>query len=361
MPCLSSALDYRIETVVDGLDRPYGIAFLPGGDILVSEQPGRLRIIRDGLLLPDPVSGVPDVYTGQQGGLLEIALHPRFEENGFLYFSLSQGTEDANTMHVFRGRYNTSGLHDVIKIFTAVPAIKDSTLCSSHRMVFLPDETLLITVGDGFDYREEAQNLGSTLGKIVRVNDDGQIPKDNPFINQSNAQSEIWSYGHRCALGIVYDRVTHTVYAHENGPKGGDELNLIQSGKNYGWPIATHGIDYTGAYISPFKAYPGTEQPMVQWTPALAPSGMTQCRNCQWREWEGDLFIGMMRGQQVRRVSIKNNVVTEQEALFENLGEHIRNLRFGPDGALYLLTKNTKGRVLKVSLDTVSKLKAEGN
>ena len=188
----------------------------------------------------------------------------------------------------------------------------------------------------------------SSLGKVLRLKDDGGIPEDNPLINTADALPEIWTYGHRIIIGMVYDPLTDTVYAHENGPKGGDELNILKVGANYGWPFATFGLDYSGGYVSPFTSYPGTVQPLTDWTPSLAPSGMTICRGCLWSEWEGDLIIGNLVGQQVRRVRVLNGVVTEQEILFAELEERFRDVRFGPDGALYILTDNEQGRILKV-------------
>jgi len=344
--------DYRIETVTDELVFPYGMVFLPDGDMLVTEKPGRLRVIRESMLQPKAVSGIPEVFAGlkgdiQHGGLLDIALHPKFAENRLVYLSLSEGNDKASTTSVIRGRYRNGRLDDVKKIYTAVPNVPKA-IGFGARITFLPDETLLIALGDRLLAREEAQNLGSSLGKVVRVTDDGGIPEDNPFIDNADALPEIWSYGHRIIIGIVYDPVTHTVYAHENGPKGGDELNIIEGGKNYGWPFASYGLDYSGGYVSPFTSYPGTEQPLTYWTPSLAPAGMTICRGCQWSEWEGDLLVGNLVGQQARRIRLRNGAVIEQEILFKELEERIRDVRFGPDGALYILTDNEKGRILKV-------------
>ena len=358
--CLSAyaadeSTDYRIETITDKLVFPYGIVFLPGGDMLVTEKPGRLRVITGGVLQPEPVSGIPEVFAGlkgenQQGGLLDIALHPRFTQNKLVYLSLSEGNDKANTMSVIRGKYRNGHLDEVVKIYTAVPNVPKS-IGYGARMAFLPDETLLIAMGDRFLTREEAQNLGSSLGKVIRLRDDGGIPEDNPFINHEDALPEIWSYGHRIIIGIVYDAATNTVYAHENGPKGGDELNIIKPGYNYGWPFAGYGLDYSGGYVSPFTSYPGTEQPLTYWTPSPALAGITVCRACQWSEWEGDLIVGALVGRQVRRIRLRNEAVIEQEIMLEELDERFRDVRFGPDGALYILTDNVKGRILKVVPD----------
>jgi glucose/arabinose dehydrogenase len=343
---------YQIETITDELSFPYSIAFLPGGDMLVTEKPGRLRVLKEGVLQPEPIPGTPDVFRGldgdqQQGGLLDIALHPRFAENRLVYLSFSEGDDKGSTASVIRARYQDGRLEDVVKLYTAFPAVKKA-IGFGARLMFLPDETLLISMGDRLLAREEAQNLGSSLGKVLRLKDDGGIPEDNPLINTADALPEIWTYGHRIIIGMVYDPITDTVYAHENGPKGGDELNILKVGANYGWPFATFGLDYSGGYVSPFTSYPGTVQPLTDWTPSLAPSGMTICRGCLWSEWEGDLIIGNLVGQQVRRVRVLNGVVTEQEILFAELEERFRDVRFGPDGALYILTDNEQGRILKV-------------
>ena len=340
--------DYVFDRVAEGLQQPYGIAFLPNGDLLITEKLGRLRLVSEGVLQLEPIVGVPEVNTSLQGGLLDIALHPRFSENRWVYLSLSKGNEDANATQVVRGRYDHGRLNNVEVIFTAKP-LKANSVHFGARMVFLPDETLLITVGDGFDYREQAQNMNSALGKIIRVTASGGIPADNPFINQANVHPALWSYGHRNPQGIVYDAKLGKVYAHEHGPMGGDELNQIHPGKNYGWPLATFGLDYSGAYVSPVNAYPGTEQPLVQWTPSLAPSGLAQCRDCLWPEWEGDLFVGMLAGQHVRRVHFDHGVAKSERALFTELNSRVRDVRFGPHGALHLLLENSEGHVLRVT------------
>ena len=346
--CAEQTSGYSIETLAEGLDRPYAFAFLPDGDILITEKSNRLRIVRNDALLSFTIAGVPDVFVDDlYCGLLDIVLHPRFEDNNFIYFSYTYGRKDANATRVSRAQYINEKLQNVEEIFTAFP-MKDTLNHAGGHMAFLSDETLLITVGEGFEYREKAQDLESMLGKIVRVTDTGEIPENNPFTNKKGHRTPVWSYGHRHPQGLLYDAVAETVYEHEHGPQGGDEINIIKPGNNYGWPIATQGMDYSGVYVSPFKEYPGTEPPLVNWTPSLAPSGITQCRNCQWKEWEGDLFVGMLKTKHVRRIHLEKGVVREQEALFEEIGERIRNLGFGPDGALYVLTENKAGRLLKI-------------
>ena len=346
----SALQSYTIDTVIEALDRPYALAFLPDGDLLITEKStNKLRIIQDGGSRSLSITGAPAVLLeGSYAGLLDIVIHPQFRTNQFIYLSFTYGTKEANAVRVIRARYANQRLNDIIDIFTSFP-LKDTLNHAGGHLAFLPDNSLLITVGDGYEYREKAQDLSSMLGKIVRVTDQGEIPTDNPFTNNQGSPSPVWSYGHRNSLGLLYDPVSETMYEHENGPRGGDEINIIKPGKNYGWPLVTHGLDYSGAAITPFKEYPGTEQPLVHWTPSLAPSGITQCRDCLWREWEGDLFIGMLGSRHIRRIRIENGKVIEQEALFTELGERIRNLRFGPDGALYVLTDSVKGKLLKIT------------
>lgn len=350
----ASLSDHQIVTVASGLQFPYSIAFLPNGDHLVTEKTGRLRVIRDGRLLAAAVLNVPEVYVGYQGGLLDIAVHPRFEQNHWLYLSLTQGEGDLSSLRVFRGEYRTDTrqppqLINVVELFRAPPL---HPIAPGGRLLFLPDETLLLSVGDGFEHREQAQNTANTLGSIVRLHDDGRIPGDNPFVNTKGASPAVYSYGHRVVIGLWRDNTSGAIYAHENGPLGGDELNRIQAGKNYGWPIASYGITYSGAKVSPFTHYPKTEQPLAQWTPSIAPSGLTQCQQCRWPDWEGDLLVGFLAGKQVRRIRLTEGVVNQQEILFKELGERIRDVRFGPEGELFLLTDNVDGKVMKVTPST---------
>ncbi|KJS07222.1 MAG: glucose dehydrogenase [Gammaproteobacteria bacterium BRH_c0] len=339
--------NYRVETLVEGLHSPYSLAFLPDGDMLVTEKSGTLRLIRNGTLVEQPVAQLPDVYSSGQGALTDVVPHPRFAQNRLVYLAYSGGTAKANSTRVVKARFVDDQLRDIEEIFRARPD-KDTGAHFGARLVFLKDETLLITVGDGAQYREKAQDLSSMLGSIIRIGDDGSVPQDNPFVAREGAHPEIWSYGHRNPQGLIHDPLTDRVYATEHGPRGGDELNLIEAGNNYGWPLATYGVDYTGAAITPYQQYPGTVQPLTHWTPSLAPSGLAQCRSCLWPQWEGDIFAGMLMGAQVQRVRLLEGGEVEREGLFEEVGERIRDVRFGPDGALYLVTDNVDGRVLKV-------------
>jgi len=345
---LALAQDYRIETVTAGLDHPWSLAFLPDGRMLVTERVGRLRIIaKDGSLDPEPVAGVPEAFVAAQAGLMEVLLDPDFAGNQWVYLSYAYGTEQANNTRLARGRLVEGRLQDVEVLFSALPT-KAGAAHYGGRMAFLPDQTLVLTLGDGFDWREQAQNPANHLGKIVRLHRDGSVPADNPLVGQAGAAAEIYSLGHRNVQGIYYDARLQRLYSHEHGPRGGDELNLIEPGHNYGWPLITYGVDYTGAQISPYTELPGLQQPLLHWTPSVAPSSLTQYRGALFPEWQGDLFASTLAERSVRRIRMLDGKLAGEEVLFEELDERIRDVRSGPDGALYLLTDNAEGRVLRV-------------
>ena len=345
---LALAQDYRIETVTAGLEHPWSLAFLPDGRMLVTERVGRLRIIaKDGSLDPEPVAGVPEAFVAAQAGLMEVLPDPDFAGNQWVYLSYAYGTEQANNTRLARGRLVEGRLQDVEVLFSALPT-KAGAAHYGGRMAFLPDQTLVLTLGDGFDWREQAQNPANHLGKIVRLHRDGSVPADNPLVGQAGAVPEIYSLGHRNVQGIYYDARLQRLYSHEHGPRGGDELNLIEPGHNYGWPLITYGVDYTGAQISPYTELPGLQQPLLHWTPSVAPSSLTQYRGALFPEWQGDLFASTLAERSVRRIRMLDGKLAGEEVLFEELDERIRDVRSGPDGALYLLTDNAEGRVLRV-------------
>ncbi|NGX14955.1 PQQ-dependent sugar dehydrogenase [Wenzhouxiangella sp. XN24] len=344
----SGAADYRVTTVAAGLEHPWSIAFLPGGDMLVTERAGRLRLIEGGVLQPTPVGGVPEAYVRSQAGLFEVLLDPEYEKNGWVYLSFAHGTGRANSTRVVRGRLRGDALEDVQVLFTAQPT-RDTPLHYGGRMAFLGDGTLVIGLGDGFDFREEAQRLDSHTGSIVRIRRDGGIPEDNPFVGRENALPEIYSYGHRNVQGLVFDARSGRLWAHEHGPRGGDEVNLILPGHNYGWPVATFGVDYSGARITPYTSRPGMEDPVIDWTPSIAPSGMTQYRGEAFPAWDGDLLVTALVARELRRIVLDGEEVVEQLSLLEEIGERLRDVQVGPDGALYILTDSSRGRVLRVA------------
>ncbi len=343
----ANAAEYRIETVAEGLEFPWSLAFLPGGDMLVTERAGRLRIIREGRLLPAAVAGVPESYVAGQGGLMEVLPDPDFAENRLIYLSLAHGTREANATRLVRGRLEGDALRDVEVLFTAQP-LKATPVHYGGRLAFLADGTLALTLGDGANYREESQKLSSHFGTIVRLNRDGSVPADNPFVGQAGALPEIYSYGHRNVQGIVLDAGSGRLYAHEHGARGGDELNLVRPGINYGWPVITYGVDYSGAQISPYTERPGLEQPLLQWTPSIAPGGLALYDGSLFPDWRGSLFVAALRAKEVRRIPLQDGQPGDQETLFTELNERFRDVRTGPDGALYLLTDSARGRVLRV-------------
>lgn len=343
----SCAADYTLNTIAEGLAYPWSLAFLPDGDILVTERDGQLRLIRDGELSPDPVTGVPESYVAGLGGLMDVRLHLDFEQNQLVYLSYAHGGGDENQLRVARAKYADGALTDLEVVFGSEP-MKATPFNYGARMAFMADGKLLITSGDDFIHRERAQLLDNHFGKTVRLNDDGTIPDDNPFVGTEGARAEIWTYGHRNQQGLVVDPESGRVYLHEHGPMGGDELNIIEPGKNYGWPVATYGLDYSGARISPFQERPGMEMPIEHWVPSIAPGGLTLYGGEVFPEWKGDIFISALANMTVRRLDMENGEVRSQETLFAEVEERFREVRTGPDGYLYLLTDSSDGRVIQV-------------
>jgi len=344
---LSLTRDWQQTTIIDNLEHPWGLAWLPDGTLLITERPGRLRIVRDGVLDPTPVAGVPDVLAINQGGLLDIAVHPRFEENALIYLTYSAGTPDANQVQVARGEFQDDRLENLEVIFTATPAKPEGQHFGS-RMVWLPDETLLVSVGDGGNppvelegelIRLQAQNRDSHLGSIVRLNDDGSIPEDNPWVGDADSDPAIWSYGHRNIQGLAVDSQTGQVWSTEHGARGGDELNQIQEGENYGWPLVTHSEEYTGGPISDRQTHPDRVDPDVVWTPAIAPSGLAV--------YNGDLFAGGLVSRAVHHIQLDElGQVRDQRAIA--IGQRVRDVRDGPDGHLYVLTDAPQGQLIRL-------------
>jgi glucose/arabinose dehydrogenase len=338
--------EYKVSTVVENLKFPWSIAFLPNNDMLVTERGGSLRVIRDGKLLEQKISGLPDIYVEGPAGLFDIVLDPNFATNQKLYISYSAGIASYNFVEVISATLQDMSLQQTKVIFTG--SSRNTPHHHGARMTFLPDGTLLITAGDGFNFREQAQSLNSMLGKVLRINTDGSIPKDNPFVGQKNARPEIYTYGHRNPQAILVSK-TKKVWLHEHGPKGGDELNLIKSGRNYGWPAITYGVDYSGAIISPFTEAKGMEQPITYWVPSIAPAGMTEYQGNIFPQWQGDLFIAALAGKSVRRLKLEDNKVIEQETMLAERKQRIRDIRTGPDGYIYILTDSPQGELLKLS------------
>jgi len=343
--------DFQVVTLAESLEHPWGMAFLPDGSILITERPGRLRLFKDGKLLADPISGGPQAIARGQGGLLDVALHPDFTANGYVYFSYAgaePGEDERLTgTEVARARFDGKEFTALEVIFRAFPKTPGGAHYGS-RLVFGKDGKLYVSLGDRRNYMKEAQNPANHLGSILRLNDDGSAPKDNPFAGQLKAMDEIFSYGHRNVQGLALQPSSGEIWAHEHGPRGGDEVNLLKSGANYGWPAITYGIDYSGAIISQKTSAAGMEQPVVYWDPSIAPSGMAFYDGDLFAEWKGDLFVGALAHRHLRRLEMDDQKVVGQEALLRDLRERIRDVRSGPDGFLYILTDSAKGRLIRL-------------
>jgi aldose sugar dehydrogenase len=344
----SSAGPLSVETVVGGLVNPWALAFLPDGRMLVTEKPGRIRIATPDGKLTAPLAGVPKVAASGQGGMLDIAVDRDFAKNQTIYFCYAESGDGGSRTALARARLDPDKLEDVKPIFRQEPAVSTGRHFGC-RIVQGRDGHLFLTMGDRGDHSDEAQNLRSHIGKIVRIATDGSVPKDNPFVGRKDAKPEIFSYGNRNVQGAALHPVTGKLWANEHGPRGGDELNIIEAGKNYGWPVIGYGVDYSGAKIHEGTAKPGMEQPVRHWTPSFAPSGMAFMTGKLFPKWEGSAFIGALRGQMVLRVALDGEKATGDERILEGLRERIRDVRTGPDGALYLLTDNSAGRILKVT------------
>lgn len=330
----------RLERLVAGLQRPWSLAFTPEGDILVTEKHRGLRVVRDGRLLPGPLPGGPDnVLAKADSGLLDIALDPGFARNRVLYLAFAEGDETANRTAVWRGRYDDGRLVDGRVIFRVAPD-KAGPGHPGGRLLFLPDGTLLLTVGDGYAYKAAAQDLGSHLGKILRLTRDGKAPPDNPFVGRPDARPEIWTYGHRNVQGLALDPATGDIWAHEHGPRGGDEINRLRAGANYGWPLVTHGIDYDLSIISERAFAPGIERSWFFWAPSIAPSGLAVYRGEAFADWDGKLLVGGLVSRSVSRLRQGRppGFFVEEERMFGSARQRIRDLRVGPDGYVYVLT-----------------------
>lgn len=347
--------DFQPVTVLENLEHPWGLAWLPDGALLITERAGRLRIARDGVLDPTPIPGVPEVFAENQGGFLDVALHPRFPENQLVYFTYSHGTNSANRTRVARATFDGSALQDWEVIFEVSQA-KTRGAHFGSRLVWLPDETLLVSIGDGGNppielegefIRQQAQNLGSHLGKVIRINDDGSIPPDNPFVADADAEPAVWSYGHRNIQGLTFDPIANRVWATEHGARGGDEVNLVEAGENYGWPAATHSREYSGGIISPEQSLPGMIDPALVWPSTVAPSGLAFYTGDQFPQWQGNLFAGGLVTQDVHRIELDEaGSVVSEEAIA--IGQRVRDVRQGPDGLLYILTDEFNGQLIRL-------------
>jgi aldose sugar dehydrogenase len=345
----SALHDYRVSTFVDGLVQPWSIAFLPNGDALVTERPGRLRIVRQGKLVPEPVDGVPAVLHSSQGGLLEVAPHPNFASNRMLYLTFSKPLADGKqaTTALVRGRFENDRLTNVEQLFESVSQGRGHF---GGKLAFDKSGYLFLTLGDrqvppeGNLEAHPAQDLSNHHGKMIRLHDDGRVPTDNPFVKREGARPEIWSYGHRNVQGIAIHPETGDVWTDEHGPQGGDELNRLQPGRNYGWPVIGFGVNYqTGLAIHSGTHREGMEQPVHIWVPSIGISGLMIYAGDRFSQWKGNLFVGGMVGQQLGRLTLQGQRITSEETLVPQMGR-IRDVRQSPDGYIYLVTDDRDGK-----------------
>ena len=345
----SAHYDFRVVTVADGLVNPWSMAWLPQGDMLITERPGRLRIVRDGVLLPDPVTGVPEVFAQGQGGLFDVLPHPDFATNRWLYLSYARPKGDGSTTAVVRGRFENDRLTDIEDIFEATAEGRGHY---GGRLAWGPDGHLFVTAGDrqvpsrGDLEAHPAQDLSNHHGVTLRLHDDGGVPADNPFVGQAGALPEIWSYGHRNPQGLAVHPETGDIWINEHGPQGGDELNLIQPGLNYGWPVIGYGVNYrSGSAIHEGTHREGIEPPPHFWIPSIATSGLMIYTGSRFPDWQGNIFVGGMAGQQLARLTPsvdRPQRIEQEETLTYGIGR-VRDVRQGPDGYIYLAIEDREG------------------
>ena len=358
----SARHNFRVVTVVEGLEYPWSMAWLPTGEMLVTGRPGRVRMVRDGVLDPDPVAGFPGVYRDQgQGGYMDIVPHPDFERNRWLYLSYGKPNADASmgTTTIVRGRLEGNGVADLEEVFES-NAWDGNNNHFSGRMAFDLEGYLYLAVGDRMAAPDllrnhPAQDLSNHMGTIVRLHDDGEVPADNPFVGDPNALPEIWSYGHRNIQGLAVDPASGDLWLNEHGPRGGDELNLVLPGRNYGWPVVSHGINYDGSVFTADEYLPAMEPPRFVWVPSIGTSGMMIYTGDQFPWWRGNAFVAGMVGEQLARVSLHGRVGISEETLLEGSLGRIRDVRQGPDGFVYLaLEHSDEGLTEIVRLEPVA-------
>jgi glucose/arabinose dehydrogenase len=353
-PEQKSNVAFNVVPVAEGIENGWSLAFLPGGKMLVTEKPGRLRVVAANGTLSPPVTGLPPVDARGQGGLLDVSLHPSFASNQMIYWSYAEPREnDMNNTAVARGRFVDGAVprvENVQVIYHQAPSMA-SRLHFGSRLVWGRDGTLFVTQGERsiIEGRMQAQKMDSLLGKIVRLNADGTIPKDNPFVGKEGVRPEIWSYGHRNLQAAALHPTTGELWEVEHGARGGDELNIPRKGRDYGWPTITYGIEYNGNQIGAgITAQSGMEQPLYYWDPVIGPSGMVFYTGKLFPAWTGDLFIGGHATNDIVRLSLNGERVTGEERLLTDIKERVRDVRQGPDGAIYVLTDMAKGRILKL-------------
>jgi len=339
---------YHVEVLAENFNRPWGLSFLPDGRMLVAERSGGVQLVNADGKQRIALKNVPEAFVGSQAGFFEALVHPDYAENGWIYLSYAWGTKKENGLRISRAKLDGDSLTDLEVLFTVAP-LKKGGAHYGGRIAFLPDGTFAVGTGEGYNYREDSQKLDSLMGKVVRLNADGSIPSDNPFVGHKEARPEIWSYGHRNPQGLVVDAVTGTLYLHEHGPRGGDEINVIEPSLNYGWPAITYGVEYSGAQITPYTELPNMEQPMMYWVPSIAPAGFAQLRNSQFKAWDGDFLVSALAGKELRYIDMEEGTVVGQYRLLTELDQRFRDVRQAPDGAIYVLTDSSSGQLLKIT------------
>lgn len=337
-----------VQAIAKGLEHPWSLEFLPDKRMLVSERPGRLRIVAADGRISEPLSGVPRVHASGQGGLLDVALSPTFEKDRLVYLSFAESAEGRAGTAVARGRLGESALENTQIIWRQQPKVNGSNHWGS-RIVFRPDGTLFVTLGERFNYSDSAQDLSTTIGKIVRINADGSAPTDNPFVKRAGARPEIWSYGHRNVQAAALDPATGQLWTAEHGARGGDELNRPEAGKNYGWPVISYGVHYSYLKIGEGTAKEGMEQPVYYWDPVIAPSGMIFYTGELFRGWRDSILIGSLTPGLLVRLLMKNGQVAQEERYLGDVRERIRDVRQAPDGSVFLLTDARNGQILRIT------------
>ncbi|MEN8175867.1 MAG: PQQ-dependent sugar dehydrogenase [Pseudomonadota bacterium] len=340
-------LPFKPVTLATGLTHPWGMAFLPDGRVLITERPGRLRILDKGHLLTEPVDGLPPIAAGGQGGLLDVVLHPEYGQNGWIYFSYAAGEGRRIGTEVGRGRLEGNRIRDWQTLFRLEPKTGSRAHFGS-RLVFDNEGHLFITLGDRRN-RHRAQDLGDHAGSVIRLNGDGSVPGDNPFVATRGARPEIYSYGHYNIQGAALHPRSGVLWIHEHGPQGGDEVNIVEPGKNYGWPVITYGKEYgTGWRIGEGTHKPGMMQPIHYWVPSIAPSGMAFYTGSRYPGWENSLLVGSLKFQLLVRLELDGETVVREERMLKGQLGRIRDVRVGPDDLIYLLTDASDGRLVRL-------------
>ena len=349
-----NSIGFKQVTIAQDLERPWGMAWLPDGAILITERVGRVKILRNGILEQIAIANIPNLFVSGQAGLMDISLHPRFAQNSLVYLTYSTGNLQSNHTSVLKVKFDGKALVEPQVIFEVKPS-KSGNQHFGSRIVWQSDDTMLIAIGDGGNsplelngelIRNQAQKLDSQLGKILRIKDDGSIPLDNPFVKIAGANPAIWSYGHRNIQGLFADPISQQVWSTEHGSRGGDELNLIEAGKNYGWPVVSFSQEYTGGNISNETSRPDMVDPKLVWTPAIAPSGLLLYRGNIFPDWQGNLLAGGLVSKSVIRIKIQGNQAVVQETI--PVGQRVRDVRQGKDGFVYILTDEQAGQLIRL-------------